>query len=136
MDAIKNGMLKPVLRTPGLTRVIRFGISGLLATGLHVGIALSLIDWCDTSQSLANSAACACATVWSYLANTLWSFSSSPDFRNAYRFTVVSFAGLLLTGLISGATQAAGAVPLVGIAAVVSIVPGLTFVAHRFWTYR
>jgi putative flippase GtrA len=124
------------LRRTECTRLVRFGLSGALATGLHVAIALSLIDWCDASQPLANAAAFACATVWSYLANTLWSFSSSPDLRNGCRFVLVALGGLLLTALISAVAQQAGAVPLAGIAAVVSVVPAFTFVAHRFWTYR
>jgi putative flippase GtrA len=119
-----------------LAKLMRFGISGLLATGLHVAIALSLINRYEVSPPLANSAAFACATVWSYLANTLWSFSSSPDLRNACRFVVVALGGMSLTALTAGLAQKAGAVPLVGIGMVVCVVPGFTFVAHRYWTYR
>jgi putative flippase GtrA len=119
-----------------VAKLIRFGISGVLATGLHVAIALSLIGWCAAPPPLANAVAFACATVWSYLANTLWSFSAAPDLRNACRFAVVALCGMSLTALIAGLAQKAGAVPLVGIGLVVSVVPGFTFVAHRYWTYR
>jgi putative flippase GtrA len=121
---------------PEFARLIRFGVSGVLATALHVAIAMPLMVWCKASPPLANSVAFADATLWSYLANTLWSFSSSPDIRNACRFIVVALAGLALTALVSGLAQQAGASPLMGIAAVVSVVPAFTFVAHRFWTYR
>jgi len=119
-----------------MAKLIRFAISGVLATGLHVAIALSLIGWCDASPPVGNSVAFAGATVWSYLANTLWSFSSSPDLRNACRFGAVALGGLSLTALIADLAQKAGAVPLAGIAMVVSVVPVFTFVAHRYWTYR
>ncbi len=125
-----------VPQRPEFASVIRFGVSGLLATGLHIAIAMPLMIRCHASPALANSVAFACATLWSYLANTLWSFSSAPGIRNACRFVAVALGGLTLTALVSALAQQAGAPPLVGIAAVVSVVPAFTFVAHRFWTYR
>jgi putative flippase GtrA len=121
---------------PEFARLIRFGVCGVLATGLHVAIAMPLMTWCNAPPPLANSLAFAGATLWSYLANTLWSFSRAPDMRNACRFAAVALGGLALTALVSGLAQLAGAPPLLGIAAVVCVVPAFTFVAHRFWTYR
>jgi putative flippase GtrA len=131
-----RAMRNAIAGRPEVMKLIRFGVSGVLATGLHVAIALSLINGWATSAPLANSVAFAGATVWSYLANTLWSFSSRPDLRNACRFAVVALGGMSLTALVAALAQRAGAAPLVGIGAVVSVVPGFTFVAHRYWTYR
>jgi putative flippase GtrA len=119
-----------------LTRLIRFGVCGLSATGLHVGVAVALISHAGMSQFLANTAAFACATCWSYLVNTLWSFSSSMRVRNVWRFITVSLAGAALTGLVSYLAQMTGAGPWIGIAMVVCAVTPLTFVTHRRWTYR
>ena len=119
-----------------LTRLVRFGVCGVLATGLHIGVAVVLISRAGASPVLANAMAFACATCWSYLANTLWSFSSSLHLRNVSRFIAVSLGGVALTGLVSWLAQAAGAGPGAGIAMVVCIVTPLTFVTHRRWTYR
>ncbi|SOE59522.1 Putative flippase GtrA (transmembrane translocase of bactoprenol-linked glucose) [Burkholderia sp. OK233] len=122
--------------SPELIRLIRFGVCGLSATALHVGVAVVLISHVGTSQLLANTAAFACATCWSYLVNTLWSFSSSLRVRNVWRFITVSLAGAALTGLLSYLAQITGSGPWVGIAMVVCAVTPLSFVTHRRWTYR
>lgn len=119
-----------------LTRLIRFGVCGALATGLHVGMAVLLISRAGLSPALANALAFVCATCWSYLANTVWSFSSSLQLRNVTRFIAVSLGGVALTALVSYLAQAAGATPWIGIAMVVCTVTPLTFVTHRRWTYR
>lgn len=119
-----------------LIRLIRFGVCGLSATGLHVGVAVVLISHIGASQFLANTVAFACATCWSYLVNTLWSFSSSLRVRNVWRFITVSLGGAALTGLVSYLAQVAGAGPWIGIAMVICAVTPLSFVTHRRWTYR
>jgi putative flippase GtrA len=118
------------------TRLIRFGVSGMLVTGLHVAIALSLIRNAGIGPAAANAIAFACSTGCSYLLNTLWSFSSSPALENVWRFGMVSLGGLGLTAFVSHATAVAGGAPGLGIAMVVCVVPPVTFVAHRWWTYR
>ncbi|AXL53217.1 sugar translocase [Paraburkholderia caffeinilytica] len=119
-----------------LIRLIRFGVCGLSATGLHVGVAVVLISHIGASQFLANTVAFACATCWSYLVNTLWSFSSSLRVRNVWRFITVSLGGAALTGLVSYLAQVTGAGPWIGIAMVICAVTPLSFVTHRRWTYR
>jgi len=117
-------------------KLLRFGVSGLLITGLHASIALTLIEYAGTGPALANALAFVCSTAGSYLLNTLWSFSSSPALANVWRFALVSLGGLTLTALVSEATQIAGGGPGLGIAMVICVVPPVTFIAHRCWTYR
>ena len=117
-------------------RALRFGVSGMLVTGLHVVIAMTLIEHAGTTPALANVIAFGCSTGSSYLLNTLWSFSSSPALANASRFAMVSLGGLGLTALVSHAADVAGGSPGLGIAMVVCVVPPATFIAHRWWTYR
>ncbi|AXE95754.1 GtrA family protein [Paraburkholderia sp. 22099] len=119
-----------------LIRLMRFGVCGLSATGLHIAIAVVLISRAGVSPTLANTVAFACATCWSYLVNTLWSFSSSLRVRNVWRFIAVSLGGAALTGLVSTLAQVAGAGPWIGIALVVCAVTPLSFLTHRRWTYR
>jgi len=120
-----------------LTRqALRFALSGLLVTGLHVLIATAFIQIILPAPSLANGVAFVVATVFSYLINTMWSFSSPLHGRNLIRFCIVSFIGLFLAMAISGIAQYFGLHYLYGIGFVVCIVPPVTFVLHNFWTYR
>lgn len=116
-------------------RMLRFGFSGLMATGLHAIVAMTLITKVDVPPTLANVVAFSCATSVSYLTNTLWSFSASIELRNAWRFGAVSVIGLALTALVSASVQMLGGGPLASIAAVICTVPAATFALHRTWTY-
>ena len=117
-------------------KLMRFGVSGVGATGVHVVVAMTLITRANASPALANALAFSCATGVSYLMNTLWSFSAPIHLRNVWRFGVVSMIGLVLTALVSTSVQIAGGAPWAGIAAVVCVVPAATFAIHRAWTYR
>lgn len=117
-------------------KLLRFGVSGLIATGLHAVVAATLISRANASPLLANALAFSCATGVSYLMNTLWSFSTPLQLRNVWRFGVVSTMGLGLTALVSTSVQLVGGGSWSGIAAVVCVVPPATFAIHRAWTYR
>lgn len=126
-------------RLPGshtLVRLFRFGVSGIIATGIHVAVATFLIYLFHASQVGANGMAFIIANVGSYLLNTLWSFGSTPGRDSYLRFLLVSLLGLLLTLGISKAADILGADYWVGLACILSVVPPVTFVLHRSWTYR
>lgn len=122
--------------TPLLTRTLRFGCTGLFITGLHVLIATLFIQLVWPSPPLANGVAFCCATLVSYLLHTIWSFSGQLQGRTLFRFILVSILGLLLSMLVSWAIQQLGLSYLVGIAAVVLVLPPVNFLLHNFWTYR
>lgn len=132
-----RGAVRQALLTPGIAkRALRFGISGLFVTGLHVLIAACLIEFILPQPALANGIAFVVATFTSYMINTIWSFSQAPVLANLLRFLTVAVIGLLITMAISGSTAAAGFSYWVGIACVVLVVPPCTFLMHTFWTYR
>ncbi|CAJ0803874.1 hypothetical protein LMG18090_04519 [Ralstonia mannitolilytica] len=119
-----------------LMRIFRFGVSGVVATGVHVAIATALINGVSASQVTANGVAFVCANVCSYLLNALWSFSAKPGGANFVRFYAVSLLGLALTLAISWTAQTLGQSYWIGLAAILATVPPLTFVLHRCWTFR
>ncbi|ODV42141.1 sugar translocase [Cupriavidus sp. UYMMa02A] len=119
-----------------LRQVARFLVAGASSTGVHVAVAATLISVMGTSPVMANGVAFLCATVCSYLLNTLWSFSSRLHHRTLGRFAGVSLLGLGLTMGISWSAQTLGASYWTGLACVVLMVPAFTYVAHRSWTYR
>lgn len=74
--------------------------------------------------------------MFSYLANTLWSFSSSVRSRNMLRFVVVALAGFTETMLIARTGDLLGIARGASIVAIALLIPPTTFVMHRLWTYR
>lgn len=117
-------------------RIVRFGVSGAACTALHAAIAGVLMGAFAATAVQANAIAFVCATGASYLLNTLWSFSAPLRWRNVARFVAVSVVGLMLTMAISHGVLALGLAAAWSIAAVVALMPPLTFAMHRLWTYR
>ena len=89
-------------------RLIRFGVSGVGSTALHALIAAAMFALFDATPVIANATAFVCSTAFSYLANTLWSFSSPVTWGNFVRFLAVAMAGLAATMLLAHATDALG----------------------------
>jgi putative flippase GtrA len=120
-----------------LTRKItRFTITGVINTGLYVAIAFVLIEYFNTPTVIASCIAYCAATLYSYLANTLWSFSNSIKRTNMYRFFTVSTTGMIIAILISFAAESLGLHYGIGIIVVVIVIPISTFLLHYFWTYK
>lgn len=117
-------------------RLGRFSLTGLGSTGFHAAIALWLIGSGDVSPPVANGLAFCMATIFSYTANTLWSFSSALHGKNFQRFLVVSVSGFLLSIALAWFAEQMGWPPIAGIGLVVMVVPGLSFWLHSRWTYR
>jgi putative flippase GtrA len=118
------------------TQARRFGLVGVGVTGLHVIVVVALIEAWRVAPVRANAVAFLCATLASYLANTLWSFRHRLQPQSFVRFLVISVAGFCATLGISGAAQTLGVHYAVGLAAIVVTVPVLSFILHRTWTYR
>lgn len=117
-------------------RLLRFGLTGLGSTLLHSLVALTLIALWHSPPPAANGVAFVVATVFSYVVNTLWSFSAPLHGRNLTRFLVVSGVGFLLAITLAWLAELMGWSPIAGIALVVVVVPGVSFGLHSLWTYR
>lgn len=117
-------------------RLVRFSVTGVGSTLLHTLVALGMITGLNTAPPWANGIAFCVATVFSYLTNTLWSFSAPLHGQNLRRFITVSAIGFLLAMGLAWVAELAGWPPLGGIALVVCVVPAVSFVLHSLWTYR
>jgi putative flippase GtrA len=117
-------------------QALRFLLTGLLVTFLHVFIAISIIQIGLLPPYLANAIAFVGASLFSYLLNTIWSFSSPLESRNFIRFILVSCLGLVLAMFISGLAEYYRLNYWYGIFYVVSIVTPISFLMHNFWTYK
>lgn len=123
-------------RPSWLGRLLRFGVTGMIATGIHVLVAVTLIAWLRTPPYIANPIAFVAATAFSYATNTVWSFASRMSRRTLHRYVCVAVFGLLATTAIAAAAEAASLDYRIGIALVIALVTPTTFVLHSAWTYR
>jgi len=119
-----------------LRSFLKFGATGLLATGVHFAVAIALIELLLVDSSIANGAAFLTSTAISFFINTLWSFENRISGKTLVRYISVSMFGLLFTMGIAKLADIAGYHYLVGIFAVLLLSPPLMFLLHRNWTYR
>lgn len=113
----------------------RFALTGLMATVVHVAVAVTLIEGLRLHPAVANGAAFLLSNFLSFFINTLWSFQARLSLYVWLRFITVSAAAWVLTMAIAWCVERAGGHYLLGITAVVTVVPLLSFAAHRLFTY-
>jgi putative flippase GtrA len=114
----------------------RFLLSGVLATGVHFVVAVTMIRHGQAEPALANAVAFVVATMFSYVINTLWSFGGAIGGPTLVRFCMVQLLGVALAALVSGTVDWLGLHYLIGIACVPLFVTPVTYTLHRLWTYR
>ena len=119
-----------------LLRASRFVRVGVLATATHILVATSLIEALGTNPTPANALAFCTATLVSYTLNTLWSFAAPLGGGSLVRFLLVSLVSLGATVALSALVDWFGWPYYIGIAAVVTAVPAISFLLHQGWTYR
>lgn len=119
-----------------LRKLARFGVAGVMATLVHIAVAVACVDGAGFPPVLSNGMAFLVANVFSYFVHTYWSFAHQPKPKSFVRFFAVSLMGLGSALLISWAVQQQGMHYLYGIAFTIVALPAITFSLHNFWTYR
>jgi len=119
-----------------ILKAFKFGLSGLMVTGLHVVVAFVLITTVLPFPPAANGIAFVIANLVSYTINTLWTFSSPLQGRSLVRFVLVSLLGFIIAIMVSGLAQWYGLHYWWGIGLVVCCVTPVSFLLHNFWTYK
>lgn len=116
-------------------RAFKFALTGLFVTGVHVALAIALMEFSGVGPGLANGTAFASSALLSYAINTVWSFSEKPGCENLRRFVAVSALGGVLAVAVAEAVADLGHGYLSGIVVVALTVPPVTFLLHSRWTY-
>lgn len=114
-----------------------FAAVGVAATAVHVVVALATRELVGLSPMQANFVAYLCAVGVSYFGNARLTFLKparhAPQF---VRFVVVSLGGLAANQAITWLLVNRLGWPFwLGLAVVVVVVPGLSFVAARLWAF-
>ena len=117
------------------TRMIRFGITGLAVTFLHVLIAVTLVEAALAGPAAANGIAFILAACTSYVVNAKFTFRARLAAGGFARFVLVTMiCGGVSVG-IAHLAEMQGLDYRIGILLVVLVVPGLSFLLHNFWSF-
>jgi putative flippase GtrA len=121
------------MKTTG--QLTRYALVGVLNTALHLTIFGLLTQNFGLSQLLSNVAAYLVASSFSFVVNSIWSFRVKPQARRFARFQVVGLMGLLASALTGHMGDVFGWHYVVTVLLTAGIVPLLSFLAHRSYTY-
>lgn len=116
-------------------RLSRFAMAGLMATSLHVAVALAGTAQLGLHPGIANGVAFMLANTLSFMLSTVWAFRAEVTLRTWRRFVAVSLAGATISVVMATVVSAAGGDDLLGISLVVATVPMVSYFAHRHYTY-
>ena len=114
----------------------RFGAVGLLATVVHVVVAIALVEFAKVPVFWANMGAFCTAVFVSYLGNHHWTFACQGAHARYFpRFISIAALGLALGQILVWAITEAGGNYRVAVLTVAVAVPAFTFLASRLFVF-
>lgn len=119
-----------------LPRAVKFGVTGVTSTVIYVGMSYTMINTLKFEVIVSVVIAFISASIFSYITNTIWSFSQKPNVKNIIKFALVTSLGSCVSATFMKYTIASGLGYWAGIIVTLSVVPPITFIVHQVWTYR
>ncbi|MFT7860983.1 MAG: GtrA family protein [Sulfurimonas sp.] len=117
-----------------LIQLSKYGIFGIIATLIHLGVASGVIYFFQAGVFVANSVAFFTAFIFSYIFQTLFVFSTSFHLKKFIRFFLVQYGTFLFSYLLSNVITLSNA--YLHTLLIVVIMPLITFIIHKFWTFK
>lgn len=119
-------------------QVTRFGVVGVMATSVHTGILILLVELSSVTATVANVIAFLLAFVVSYVGHYYWTYKLEAAHSSTIaQFFIIAIGGLLLNYLIFFiVVDMFGYYYLLALLLVLLIVPAMTYVAQRLWVLR
>lgn len=120
-----------------IATMLRFAVSGGLATSVHVSVFVTLVEWLGVRAVVAAGVAFVVALLVSYGMNYHWTFSASGPHRVMLpRFAMVAVLGLMMNlGITYAVVDMAGYWYGYALMLVVLLVPLMTFIFSRRWVF-
>jgi putative flippase GtrA len=116
--------------------LMKFGVVGVLATLVHVSVALAALSVLH-QPLLANLCGFLAAFGVSFLGHAIWTFQLAEGrWRAARRFFVVSGCSFLFSTVVLAACVASGLLPPpVSLLVSIVVIPICNYVAARVWAF-
>ena len=119
-------------------RVIRYGLAGLLATGIYFGAVVLLVEVMHVAAVPAAVIATVVVMITSYIINRAYVFDTDRSHQSSFpRFAAATLLSIgLNTGLMYLATEVIGWPYIAGLVLATAIVPPVNFVVNYLWAFR
>ena len=131
-------VLKDLLTVHGFLELMRFGIVGVAATLIHLGVALYLNEVTAINIFIINVLAFMCAFGVSFCGHYFWTFKSdAPKLKAFIKFFSVALSGLIASSVMIFILMKAGIESDV-VKLVISIltIPAVTYVVGKLWVFK
>ncbi len=115
-------------------KIVRYGVIGAVSTAVHVSVAFLYIYFLHDSLFIANTVGFFTAYWFSYTVQSKYVFEHALSFAKAFKYLVVQFSSLLIAMGISYYVPLENSYLQTII--VVVILPVITFVVHKLWTFK
>jgi putative flippase GtrA len=115
-------------------KIVRYGIVGGISTGIHIGVASLYIYFVNSSLLQSNIIGFIIAYIFSYLMQSKHVFGHEISFSKAVKYFIVQFGSLLISIMLSGLFE--GYNSYIKTILVVGFMPLVTFIVHKFWTFK
>ncbi|MGG7056453.1 GtrA family protein [Nitrosomonas sp. ANs5] len=113
-----------------------FSLIGVVNTLLHLLVITGLVELFSVHPIPANGVAFITANLFSFWANSRWSFRAAATRQRYMRFLTVSLLGLFVSLLAIAISENLQWHYLAGVLLSFVFLPLLTFLAHRHWTWK
>lgn len=115
-------------------KILRYAFIGGISTLIHIAVASSYIYFIDNSILQSNILGFLVAYIFSYLVQSKLVFEHTISIEKAIKYFIVQFSSLLLAILASEIFDSYNSYLRTLIVAV--LLPFITFVIHKFWTFK
>ncbi len=113
-----------------------FSLVGIANTLIHLIVVTGLVELFSVHPLPANGMAFISANLFSFWANSRWSFRTAVTGQRYMRFFAVSLAGLAISLIAIAVSEALQWHYLAGVFLSFVFLPLITFLAHRNWTWK
>jgi putative flippase GtrA len=131
---VENQLSRSVVET---LIAVRFTIVGLLATAIHLSIALVLVS-IGLNPLLANATAFCFAFLFSFFGHFNWTFKKRQGYgQSFFMFLLVSLSSIFLSTVVLGALIEYSSLDTSwAVVLSVTIIPLINYLASRFWAFK
>lgn len=113
-----------------------FSLIGVINTFIHLVLVTTLVELLMVHPVPANGMAFIGANLFSFWANSRWSFRTVITSQRYLRFLTVSLVGLGVSVVSIAISEALQWHYLIGVLLSFIFLPLVTFLAHRYWTWK
>ncbi len=116
-------------------QIIYFAAIGFLNTLVHGSVLVTAVELFLLDVTVSHFLAFCTANIFSYIMNSKLTFKSLLSFKRYRRFFLASLLSLGMTLLVSRLADMYGLHYLIGFILVIGVVPILSFLVMKFWTF-